>query len=227
MKKKSRTSPGKQARRRHKAEVKRLRRELERLTSRSCPSVALTAGNIGPVRPPSAGMIFRSEIDEISNYVLQYPNLETGGSMYGWYSETGLPIIALITGPGKNAMHHEVRFHADEAYSLAMGNAIVEYGLQHLGEWHSHHMINLNHPSGVDCDAMRTSLALPTSPIRRFLCGIANIVDGKVTFNAYFFSRDNGCSYSHTPLVVKPGCSPMRTGLNGRLETIEKKGTLS
>ena len=223
---KHRSSPGRQARRRYKAEVKRLKRQIESLTSQSCQSVEPFCTN-GLIHPPTAAMIFGSEIEAMRNYVLQYPNLETGGSMYGWYSETGLPVIALVTGPGRNAMHHEVRFHADEAYSFAMGNAIVEYGLQHVGEWHSHHKINLNHPSGVDCDAMRTSLASPNSPIGRFLCGIANIVGNEVTFNAYFFSKGNGGSYSHTPLVIKPGWSPLRTGLKSHLEAFEKKGTLS
>ena len=226
MKKKHRTIPGKRALRRYKTEVKRLRRQIDRLTSQPCQIVE-PVDDAGLVRPPTAAMIFGSEIEAIRNYVLQYPNLETGGSLYGWYSESGLPIIALVTGPGRNAMHHEVRFHADEAYSFAMGNAIVEYGLQHVGEWHSHHKINLNRPSGVDCDAMRTSLASPNSPVGRFLCGIANIVGSEVTFNAYYFSRGNGDAYSHTPLVVKNGCSPLRTGLKGRIEAIERKGGLS
>lgn len=223
MNKKNRTSPGRRARRRHKAEVKRLKREIDRLISQPCTRV-VSAGNVGLIRPPIAGMIFKSEVEEISNYVLQYPNLETGGSMYGWYSETGLPIIALITGPGKNAMHHEVRFHADEAYSFAIGTAIIKYGLQHLGEWHSHHKINLNYPSGVDCDAMRMSLESHNSPIGRFLCGIANIIGNKVAFNAYFFSRGSGASYAHVPFVVEPVCSPLRIGLKSVLGAIEKKG---
>ena len=223
MKKKRRTSPGRQARRRLKAEVKRLKRENERLTVQHRRSVAPSGVN-GHISPPSAGMIYESEKKRICDYVMKYPNLETGGSMYGWYSESGLPIIALITGPGKNAMHHEVRFHADEAYSLEIGNAIVGYGLQHLGEWHSHHKMDLNHPSGVDCDAMRTSLASRNSSIARFLRGIANLVGKEVTFNMYFFSKGNGGSYSHTPLVDQPGCSPLRTGLKTVLEAIEKKG---
>ena len=221
--KKKKTSAGKRTRRRLKSEIRRLRRENERLAAQHCRSVASAGGN-GVIRPPSAGMIFESEIEAIRNYVLQYPNLETGGSLYGWYSESGLPIIALVTGPGKNAMHHEVRFHADEAYSLAIGNAIVEYGIQNVGCWHSHHHMSLNSPSGIDCDAMRTSLATPNSPIGRFLCGIANIMGKEVLFNTYFFSRGNGGSYSHTPLVIKPGCSPLRTGLKTVLEAIEKKG---
>lgn len=224
--KKKRTSAGKQARRRLKAEIRRLRRENVRPSARGRPGT-VSICSAGMSVPPTAAMIYESEMNAIRKYVLEYPDLETGGSMYGWYSETGLPIIALVTGPGRNAMHHEVRFHADEAYSFAVGNAIVEHGLQHVGEWHSHHKINLNHPSGVDCDAMKTSLASPSSPIGRFLCGIANIVEEKVTFNAYFFSRGDGGAYSHTPLVIKPGCSPLRTGLKSHLEAFEKKGTLS
>lgn len=199
---------GRRLRKRQDAEIKRLKKEVARLSAQRCQEASVDG-----VRHPEAALIFGSEVEAIRAHVLEYSRLETGGSLYGWWSETGLPVIALATGPGKNAQHHECSFHADEAYSFVLGNALVEYGLQHIGEWHSHHHMTLSYPSGIDCDAMRTSLATPNSPIRRFFCGIANIVSGEVTFNAYYFSKENGTSYAHTPIFVKPGCSPIRAGL--------------
>lgn len=174
--------------------------------------------------PPSAAMIYGSELNAIQNHVLRYPDLETGGSLYGWYSETGLPIIAMATGPGRNATHESTRFHADESYSMAIGRRMVSYGLQHLGEWHSHHVLGLAQPSGIDCRAMQSSLGAPGSPASRILCGIANIVGGRVTFNLFFFSADMGLEYAGTPLVVREGESPVRIGLGKVLGPFEQEG---
>ena len=194
------------------ARIRRMQKQID----------ALLAGTIGgPTssnavnrpKPPSAAMIYESEFQAVQKYVLQYPDLETGGSLYGWYSETGLPIIALATGPGENATHEPTRFHADETYSMAIGRKMVNHGLQHLGEWHSHHTMGLFLPSGIDCHAMQASLSAQASPIRRFLCGIANIVGDKVVFNTYYFSVESGLNYTCTPMVVREGASPMRIGL--------------
>ncbi len=221
-----RTSAGKRTRRRLKAEIRRLKRENMRLSVHGRPGT-VSIRSVGMSVPPTAAMMYESEMNAIRKYVLDYPNLETGGSMYGWYSETGLPIIALITGPGRNAMHHSVRFHADEEYSMEFGSAVVDYGLQHIGEWHSHHKMGLNYPSDIDCQAMSNSLSTPNSSTKRFLCGIANIVGSEVTFNAFFFCVESGRRYSHVPIVIKRYDSPIRTGLWRLIKEIERKGKLS
>ena len=221
MKKHRRTTTGKRARMRLRATIRRMRKQIDDLRAESrvgsaCPIASHRLG------PPSAAMIYGSELHAIQEHVLRYPDLETGGSLYGWYSETGLPIIALATGPGRNAMHEATRFHADEQYSMEIGRKMIDHGLQHVGEWHSHHTLGLAQPSGIDCRAMKTSLS--GSSVKRFLCGIANIVDDKVTFNLFFFSAGSGLDYTGTPLVVREGESPMRTGLDNVLEILEQKG---
>lgn len=225
MNKHRRTTPGKRARKRLKAEVKRLKEKVDALES---AIIRIRGNNVrtGEVATPSAAMLYESELNAIQRHVLCYPNLETGGSLYGWYSETGLPVIAIATGPGQNARHDSTRFHADEAYSMAVGNQMAAHGLQHLGEWHSHHKISLSQPSAIDCRAMAESLGVHGSPFLRFLCGIANIVGDKVTFGLFYFSTKTGLAYSHTPIVVKNGCSPMRTGIVGTIENINQKGVI-
>ena len=223
---KKRISAGKRARRRLKAEIRRLKRENVRLSVHSRPGTA-SIRSVGMSAPPTAAMMYKSEMNAIREYVLDYPDRETGGSMYGWYSETGLPIIALVTGPGRNAMHHSVRFHADEGYSMEFGSAVVDYGLQHIGEWHSHHRMGLNYPSDIDCQAMSNSLSDANSTTKRFLCGVANIVGTEVTLNTFFFSVESGRSYSHVPIVTKRYDSPIRTGLWRLITEIERKGKLS
>lgn len=228
---KKKCHPGKRARRRLKGTIKRLKREIDRLQlqiqsqEKHCRTESVCWQHRAELlQPPAAAMIYASELEAVREHVLRYPQLETGGSLFGWYSETGLPILALATGPGKRAMHGETRFHADEAYSFELGRAIADHGLQHIGEWHSHHRMALSHPSGIDCRAMEESLNVPDSPIKRFLCGIANIAGGAVTLNIYFFTAATGQAYRPVPLVVKGGVSPVRSGLWHMLETMEAKG---
>lgn len=223
MKRHHRNSPGKRARRRLRAQIRSLSAQVVALRSELLRSPAVYTG-AGGGQAPAAAMIYRSEEKSIHKYVLKYPNLETGGSLYGWYSETGLPIIAVATGPGPNAMHEATRFHADEQYSMEIGRKMIKHGLQHVGEWHSHHTLGLAQPSGIDCRAMQASLSAQGSAVRRFLCGIANIVGDKVTFNAYFFTPESGLTYTCPQLVVHEGTSPLRIGLNKVLGPFEWEG---
>lgn len=227
--KKKKTSPGKRARRRQRATIRRLRREVARLRKQEHQhavhaNVANTECQTAQFPPPAAAMIYPSEMAVVKYHVLCLPDLETGGSLFGWYSETGLPIIALATGPGKNAKHGATSFHADEEYSFALGSAIAEYGLQHIGEWHSHHRMSLSHPSEIDCNAMQKALGTPSSLTPRFLCGIANILGDEVTLNLYYFSVEQGERYKHVPLEVKGGISLVRAGLAAKMELGQTKG---
>ncbi len=221
MKKKHKTTTGKKVRMRLRARIRRMQKQIDALNAKIGE---VPAGSISAYRPkpPSAAMIYGSELKAVQGHVLRYPDLETGGSLYGWYSETGLPIIALATGPGKKAMHEATRFHADENYSMAIGLRMINHGLQHIGEWHSHHVLGLAQPSGIDCNAMQTSVS--GSPTRRFLCGIANITDDGVTLNLFFFSAEAGFDYAATPMVVREGDSPVRIGLAKILGPFEQEG---
>ena len=214
------TRPGKRVRKRLRASIRRMRKQINALRAEICGGSANAIVANRP-KPPSAALVYDSEFQAIQKHVLKYPNLETGGSLYGWYSETGLPIIALATGPGRNATHEATRFHADEQYSMEIGQKVVNYGLQHVGEWHSHHTLGLAQPSGIDCRAMQASIGC--SPAGRFLCGIANIVGDTVMFNLFFFSTETGLTYAGTPIVVRDGDSPVRIGLDKILGSFEKK----
>ena len=216
------TMPGKRVRRRQRAQIRRMQKQIDALRNRLCADIAVPVKT--GAEAPSAAMIYSSELSAIQRHVLQYPNLETGGELYGWYSETGLPIIAFATGPGTNATHGATRFRADEQYSMAIGRKMVNNGLQNVGSWHSHHKLSLAQPSGIDCGVMQASLSGHDSPLRRFICGIANIVGEKVTFNAYYFSSESGLNYSRVPIVVREWESPVRIGLNKVLGPFEQEG---
>lgn len=38
-------------------------------------------------------IIFKSEMDFISRCILDYPSIETGGQLFGFYTETGTPVV--------------------------------------------------------------------------------------------------------------------------------------
>ena len=66
---------------------------------RPCDVPARTAS--GAKRP----IIFRSEMDYISRCILDYTNIETGGQLFGYWTEDGTPVVLFAIGPGANANH--------------------------------------------------------------------------------------------------------------------------
>ena len=93
------------------------------------------------VRP----QIFRSEMDYISRCILDYPNIETGGQLFGYWTSDGIPVIMYAIGPGPSANHQGTFFNQDVNYLLEVGNVLRDrYCLQHIGEWHSHHRLGLS-----------------------------------------------------------------------------------
>jgi len=169
--------------------------------------------------PSPVAMIYRSEFDYISRCILDYPNIETGGQLFGFWTSTGIPVVHYAIGPGKNANHQETFFNQDLDYLLKVGNFLLEkYGLQHIGEWHSHHQLGLAKPSGHDDSTMVNNIQ--RSHLRRFLLCIGNctvergVVLGdatlRTTLNAFNFHEDHGYDYVKACWSIKECESPFR-----------------
>jgi hypothetical protein len=47
--------------------------------------------NLYPIK--SKAIIYQSELDYISRCVLDYPNIETGGDLFGFWTYSGFPVI--------------------------------------------------------------------------------------------------------------------------------------
>ena len=93
--------------------------------------------------------------------ILDRKDIETGGQLFGYWTEDGTPVILYAIGPGPRANHQVTFFNQDVDYLVKVGNLLRNrYGLHHIGEWHSHHRLGLAKPSGHDSDNM-------TSVIRR------------------------------------------------------------
>lgn len=154
-------------------------------------------------------IIYRSELDYISRCVLDYPNIETGGQLFGFWTSQGAPVVLYAIGPGQNANHQPTFFNQDSNYLITVGNALLEkYALQHIGEWHSHHQLGLARPSGHDAQTMFHGLA--KIPQRRLLLCICNYDRGRSVINPFTFHENDMHDYVDASWRVKEMVSPFR-----------------
>ena len=101
--------------------------------------------------PASKVLIYKSELEYISRCILDYTNIETGGQLFGYWTSDGVPVVLYVIGPGPHANHQGAFFNQDINYLEMIGGILTrDFGLQHMGEWHSHHQLGLARPSGHD-----------------------------------------------------------------------------
>ena len=124
-------------------------------------------------RPSTVAIIYRSEMDYISRCIHDYPNIETGGQLFGYLTENGSPVVCYAIGPGMNANHQSAFFNQDTEYLQSTYNELNRrYGLRYIGEWHSHHQLGLAKPSGHDASTIVHGIR--RSNFRHFLLCIGN-----------------------------------------------------
>ena len=176
--------------------------------------------------------IHKSELDFMSRCVLDYPNVETGGDFFGFWTKEGNPVVQFVIGPGKNTSRNSTSFYQDIEYLKECGKFLNgKYGLEHIGGWHSHHKLSLNHPSGGDINTMNN--VLQSGRIEKFLISICNITsNSKVTINGFLFSNNNTNHYTECEWNVKEIISPIReaiqnSNINLFTEPVTKKASES
>ncbi|WP_300949357.1 Mov34/MPN/PAD-1 family protein [Phocaeicola sartorii] len=169
-----------------------------------------TGNNLIDEKAPSpTAIIYQSELDYLSQCVLDYPNIETGGQLFGFWSNQGVPVVLYVIGPGRNANHQKSFFNQDTEYLMSVGNELLDrYGLCHIGEWHSHHQLGLARPSGHDARTMHHGLM--RIPQRRLLLCICNYENGCSTANPYNFHENDLNSYTDAQWQIIPRRSPFR-----------------
>lgn len=164
---------------------------------------------VDETQPSPIAMIYRSELDYLSRCVLDYPNIETGGQLFGFWTNQGVPVVMYVIGPGRNANHQPTFFNQDGSYLQEVGNALLNrYGLCHIGEWHSHHQLGLARPSGHDARTMHNGLI--RIPQRRLLLCICNYENGRSTVNAFNFHENDLQGYADAQWQVLEMESPYR-----------------
>lgn len=156
-------------------------------------------------------LIYQSELDFISKSILDFPETENGHDLFGFWTHSGHAVVQYVIGPGNNAKRTATSFHQDEDYLKSIGNELRKsHGLQHLGNFHSHHKFKLKKPSQHDSDTVVKAMNL--YHLDRFLLMIGNIVnDNSTTINAYQYTRGKEHLFDCSGFVVLPGVSPIRT----------------
>lgn len=159
--------------------------------------------------PASKAIIYQSELDFMSRCILDYPDIETGGELFGFWTPEGVPVVLYAVGPGPKAKHYPTSFLQDpdyvDRYEVEMCLAIR---LQHIGQWHSHHQLDLARPSGGDVASMLRGVGKPGFP-RMLLC-IGNCTPAETTVNAFNFHEVNAERYVHAAWDVVEMESPFR-----------------
>ena len=71
--------------------------------------------------------------------------------MFGFYEPGGSPLILVATGPGPAARRDATHFQQDPEFQAAVFNQLAtKFRMFYIGDWHSHHSIQLSEPSGPD-----------------------------------------------------------------------------
>ncbi|NUQ87169.1 MAG: hypothetical protein HOQ43_01700 [Glycomyces artemisiae] len=95
--------------------------------------------------------IYSSEIECIADETADHADIETGGSLFGLWSDGGNPTIHLATRPGPNAERHVSQFAQDPDFHWVLEQLVMHhFGIQSVGLWHSHHRLGLHELSGGD-----------------------------------------------------------------------------
>lgn len=153
-------------------------------------------------------LINQGEMDMLSRYILDYKNIETGGQLFGYWTYDGKPVVLFVLGPGRKAGHYNTFFMQDIDYLKSCAKLLKQkYGLDHIGEWHSHHQLGLAHPS---ChDAKNISYNLRKLGYQKFLLCIGTCTDTSSSINAFMFTSTSS-DYAQVPWLIKDINSPYR-----------------
>jgi len=170
----------------------------------------------------SKAIIYQNELDYISKCVLDYPNIETGGDLFGFWTYSGFPVIQYVIGPGKNSNHQVAFFNQDLEYLKEVGDALRgTHGLQHIGEWHSHHRLGLAEPSGHDITTVTN--AIDNYDLGKFFLVITNVREESTGINGFTFKKEQGRTFDYIGWVVLKGESPIRTFFDSEYESLVYK----
>lgn len=157
-------------------------------------------------------IIYKSELDFIDRCIRDYPDIETGGDLFGFWTYSGYPVIQYAIGPGRNARRTIAFFQQDENYLYQVGTMLNKrHGLQHIGEWHSHHRLGLDHPSGHDVSTVVN--AIRDCNLEKFYLCIGTIQGNSTFLNGFMFNEKLGKNYLDVDWVVLENSSPLRQEL--------------
>ena len=148
--------------------------------------------------------LFPEDCEMMKDLVLRYPNVETGGDLFGLWTSDGDAVLHMVLGPGKNCKRTATSFYQDIPYLQEKGELLTtKYMLCHIGEWHSHHQLHLYEPSHGDSSTVIRHYPHGTCG---FLLIIANILSpDTVHLSPYLYTaRSQYDFYQKGQLVPLP-----------------------
>ncbi len=159
-------------------------------------------------------LIYEGELEIMARFVTDYPDIETGGDLFGFWTHTGSPMIEYVLGPGETAEHDDAAFYQESLFLKSAGGILHDlHGLQHVGTWHSHHRLGLTEPSKGDSSTMQR--ALDKNGFNAWLLTICNFADksDRVEMRAYLYRAHGGGAHQQLTWLILPGSSPVRTAM--------------
>lgn len=105
----------------------------------------------------------RAAIEAIFDECDRYNVDETGGRILGTYGAVGRGLSIAVNGviePGPNAQRTQTYFKQDGEYQEKIFRRVEEGmpAVEHLGNWHTHHVNGLRHLSGGDIETYRRTV---------------------------------------------------------------------
>lgn len=151
--------------------------------------------------------LFEHDDNKMKELVLRHPAKETGGNLFGLWTDNGEPVLHIVLGPAIGCTRTEVSFYQSIPYLERVGGIVTrDYQLCHIGEWHSHHRLRLSEPSSGDSSTIIRNFPRGTCG---FLLIIANIQPspGTVTLSPYLY-REGERHYERCKINLLRGQSP-------------------
>ena len=105
----------------------------------------------------------RAAIEAIFDECDRYDVDETGGRILGTYRNSGKELGISVSGiiePGPNAQRSQTYFKQDGEYQETVFRKVEDRvpAIEHLGNWHTHHVNGLRHLSGGDIETYRRTV---------------------------------------------------------------------
>jgi transcriptional regulator with XRE-family HTH domain len=140
---------------------------------------------------------------------------ETGGDLFGIWGD--IPIIYLASRVGSNAIRNQAHFRLDVDYLIKLSNLLqTSWGLRYFGDWHSHHRLGIERPSGGDRARIERIAAKNNFPeMTEFITTFPPSYNKskKVQIHPYVYCDISSHEPLQTTLIVLKGLSPVREAL--------------
>ncbi|HWD78531.1 MAG TPA: hypothetical protein VG497_06615 [Kribbella sp.] len=165
--------------------------------------------------------IFESELACLVHETSIHSGIETGGSLYGLWTDAGNATVVLASRPGPRAVRQTTQFEQDSDAHQAVERVLAErFGVQAVGLWHSHHRLGLHELSGGD---LGRTMGFARRHGRRRFCDLLSFIDeppryagsprSEVTVKPYIYADAGQGVRAPTEFILLPGTSPVRAAL--------------